>query len=88
MAFPSIKTDFLVVGAGPAGASLACFLGQNGELFHIFLAFSNTGLTGTTGLKGIVISNAACSADTPRAHLINPFALGGHPPLTFGSHTT
>lgn len=28
---PEIETEYLVVGAGPAGASLACFLGQNGE---------------------------------------------------------
>lgn len=25
-----LKTDFLIVGAGPAGASLACFLGAHG----------------------------------------------------------
>lgn len=27
-----IYTEFLIVGAGPAGASLACFLGSYGEL--------------------------------------------------------
>lgn len=27
-----IDTEFLVVGAGPAGAALACFLGSYGEL--------------------------------------------------------
>lgn len=26
-----VETEFLVVGAGPAGASLASFLGQNGK---------------------------------------------------------
>jgi len=26
-----INTDYLIVGTGPAGASLACFLAQNGE---------------------------------------------------------
>lgn len=26
----AIDTEFLVVGAGPAGASLACFLGSHG----------------------------------------------------------
>jgi ribulose 1,5-bisphosphate synthetase/thiazole synthase len=26
-----LETDLLVVGAGPAGASLACFLAQHGE---------------------------------------------------------
>jgi len=27
-----IKTDLLIVGAGPAGASLACFLAAHGVL--------------------------------------------------------
>ncbi|KFA67591.1 hypothetical protein S40285_08742 [Stachybotrys chlorohalonatus IBT 40285] len=40
-----VETEFLVVGAGPAG------------------------------LKGMVISSSAGTADTPRAHVVNPFAL-------------
>lgn len=28
------STDYLIVDAGPAGADLACFLGQNGELIQ------------------------------------------------------
>ncbi|KAI0201232.1 FAD binding domain-containing protein [Astrocystis sublimbata] len=52
----SINVDFLVVGAGPAGASLAAFMAQN-------------------GLKGVVIARAPGTADTPRAHVFNPFAL-------------
>ncbi|KAI2634022.1 FAD binding domain-containing protein [Xylaria nigripes] len=48
--------DYLIVGAGPAGASLAAFMGQN-------------------GLTGMVISRAPSTADTPRAHLTNPFAI-------------
>ncbi|KUI74189.1 2,4-dichlorophenol 6-monooxygenase [Cytospora mali] len=51
-----IQTDFLVVGTGPAGAGLACFLGQN-------------------GMEGIMITNTPSTADTPRAHLVNPFTL-------------
>ncbi|KAH8162615.1 hypothetical protein CIB48_g5624 [Xylaria polymorpha] len=51
-----LDVDFLVVGAGPAGASLAAFMAQN-------------------GLKGIVIARAPGTADTPRAHVFNPFAL-------------
>ncbi|KAI0426275.1 FAD binding domain-containing protein [Xylaria sp. FL1042] len=51
-----VNVDFLIVGAGPAGASLAAFMAQN-------------------GLKGIVIARAAGTADTPRAHVFNPFAL-------------
>lgn len=27
-----IQTDILIAGAGPAGASLAAFLGQNGKM--------------------------------------------------------
>ena len=27
----TVDTDFLIVGAGPAGASLGCFLGKYGE---------------------------------------------------------
>jgi len=26
-----VKTDLLIVGAGPAGAALACFLASHGE---------------------------------------------------------
>ncbi|GAP82333.2 putative phenol 2-monooxygenase [Rosellinia necatrix] len=51
-----LSVDFLVVGAGPAGASLAAFMAQN-------------------GLKGLVIARAPGTADTPRAHVFNPFAL-------------
>ena len=31
---PHVQTDFLTVGAGPAGAALAAFLGQNGKEIH------------------------------------------------------
>jgi 2-polyprenyl-6-methoxyphenol hydroxylase-like FAD-dependent oxidoreductase len=52
----SISTDLLIVGAGPAGASLACFLARY-------------------GLKGIVLSAAPGTADTPRAHMNNMAAM-------------
>jgi flavin-dependent dehydrogenase len=29
-----IETNFLIIGAGPAGASLACFLASYGELLR------------------------------------------------------
>ncbi|KAH6868866.1 2,4-dichlorophenol 6-monooxygenase [Thelonectria olida] len=52
----AIDTEFLIVGAGPAGAALACFLASY-------------------GLKGIMISAAPGTADTPRAHITNMAAL-------------
>ncbi|KAF4208747.1 hypothetical protein CNMCM8980_005631 [Aspergillus fumigatiaffinis] len=51
-----VQTQFLIVGAGPSGLSLASFLGQY-------------------GLKGLVISKASGTANTPRAHSFNPFAF-------------
>ncbi|EXJ87569.1 hypothetical protein A1O3_04529 [Capronia epimyces CBS 606.96] len=51
-----VDTEFLVVGAGPAGAGLACFLTSH-------------------GLKGIMISTAPGTANTPRAHITNMAAL-------------
>lgn len=30
-----IETDLLIVGAGPSGAALACFLGHHGESMRI-----------------------------------------------------
>lgn len=53
---PPIDTNFLVVGAGPAGASLACFLARS-------------------GLRGLMISAAPGTADTPRAHMHNMAAF-------------
>ncbi|KAF2185354.1 hypothetical protein K469DRAFT_665653 [Zopfia rhizophila CBS 207.26] len=52
----SVETDLLIIGAGPAGASLACFLARY-------------------GLKGIMISSAPGTAETPRAHITNMAAL-------------
>ena len=37
------------------------------------------------GLKGIVIAHAPGTANTPRAHLVNPFALGLLRPEEFGA---
>jgi 2-polyprenyl-6-methoxyphenol hydroxylase-like FAD-dependent oxidoreductase len=51
-----IQKDILIVGAGPAGASLACFLASY-------------------GIKGIVVSRAPGTADTPRAHITNMAAM-------------
>ncbi|KAL2855264.1 FAD binding domain-containing protein [Aspergillus pseudodeflectus] len=51
-----VDTEFFIVGAGPAGASLACFLANY-------------------GLKGVMISAAPATANTPRAHITNMAAL-------------
>jgi hypothetical protein len=93
-----VETNFLVIGAGPAGASLACFLASYGELLRaaalqdLYLSSAMitrrfvtiTSLTYnrlTTfchipGLKGIMVSTAPGTADTPRAHITNMAALG------------
>jgi hypothetical protein len=55
-AITTISTDVLIVGTGPAGASLACFLAFN-------------------GVKGLMISSASSTAETPRAHYTNLAAL-------------
>lgn len=39
---PTIEVEILIVGAGPAGASLGCFLGQNGVKGLIITAASST----------------------------------------------
>ncbi|TGJ82853.1 hypothetical protein E0Z10_g5917 [Xylaria hypoxylon] len=54
-----VKVDFLVVGA-PGGSLARCVLGSERQF---------------AGLKGIVIARALGTADTPRAHVFNPFAL-------------
>lgn len=84
MSSNAIETEFLVVGAGPAGAGLASFLGQNGERGYsqkprdLETPFTDKCLD-DLGLKGIVIAAAPGTADTPRAHLNNPFVLGELP---------
>lgn len=35
----TVDTDFLIVGAGPAGASLGCFLGKYGRELRITFWF-------------------------------------------------
>lgn len=72
----TVKVDCLIVGAGPAGASLACFLGHHGksecesDRGKILAADPRVGLT------GLVVAAAPSTADTPRAHLTNMAALG------------
>ncbi|KAJ9257680.1 hypothetical protein DTO207G8_1956 [Paecilomyces variotii] len=53
---PVISTDVLIIGTGPAGASLAGFLAMH-------------------GIRGIMVSSAPGSADTPRAHFTNMAAM-------------
>lgn len=33
-----METDLLIVGTGPAGGSLACFLASHGEGWHLVVA--------------------------------------------------
>lgn len=49
-----VETDFLIVGCGPAGASLACFLGSYGESSWQSLSFMASWLTmgQTQGWRG------------------------------------
>ncbi|KAB5575472.1 FAD binding domain-containing protein [Coniochaeta sp. 2T2.1] len=49
---PTIETDVLIVGAGPAGASLGCFLTKY-------------------SVKGLIISKASATVQTPRSHYTN-----------------
>ena len=42
----AVDTEFLIVGAGPAGAALACFLGSHGMYLHL-----RAGLLVRTGLS-------------------------------------
>ncbi|GIK05218.1 hypothetical protein Aspvir_009322 [Aspergillus viridinutans] len=71
---PQVQTDFLVVGDGPAGAALAAFLGQNGKHSQNATAGERV-IISKIGLRGLVISQAPATADTPRAHTFNPFGF-------------
>ncbi|CAK7222028.1 hypothetical protein SBRCBS47491_004728 [Sporothrix bragantina] len=54
----TIDTPALIVGAGPAGASLASFLSSE-----------------PYAIKGIMVSAAPTTSQTPRAHIVNAAAL-------------
>lgn len=74
-----ISTDILIIGAGPAGASLACFLAFHGKLNLEFSCgpFNRPIiLILVLGIHGIMVSSASTHADTPRAHITNMAALG------------
>lgn len=74
-----IETDLLIVGAGPAGASLACFLSAHGRRTEIErgrIMMRHVRLTSFQGKTGIMIASAPGCAETPRAHITNMAALG------------
>lgn len=77
-AVAEVSTDYLIVGTGPAGASLACFLAQHGKTKIVL----NNNLSGhytdnyLLGLTGLIVSQDPSNADTPRAHITNMAALG------------
>lgn len=68
-----VETDFLIAGAGPAGASLACFLTSYGECRAEAQYRQKIDVL---GLRGIMISGAPGTAHTPRAHITNMAAMG------------
>ena len=67
-------TRVVIVGAGPAGASLAAFLGSYGDPSSSDKSVSRTDIS--TGITGIIISQTTTTAQTPRAHLTNAPAMG------------
>lgn len=69
----AVDAEFLIVGAGPAGAALACFLGSHGMYLH---SRAKSWTKSGEGLQGIMISSASRPANTPRAHITNMAALG------------
>lgn len=77
------STDVLIVGTGPAGASLACFLASYGE-WDLLGTFKCSNARARCqkhplmklGIRGIMISAAPTNADTPRAHITNMAAMG------------
>lgn len=71
----SNETEFLIAGAGPAGASLACFLTSYGIFNGLVIASSRTNKC-PLGLKRIMVSAAPGTANTPRAHITNMAAQG------------
>jgi thioredoxin reductase len=71
-----IETDLLIVGAGPAGAALACFLASYGISLGNSCSSPALMLTNPTGRTGIMIAAAPSCAETPRAHITNMAALG------------
>lgn len=78
----SVETDVLIVGTGPAGASLACFLASyGGKQSPAWLSNININ-TERVGIKGIMIGATSSTADGPRAHITNMAAMGQSVPLT------
>lgn len=82
---PSVTTtDVLIIGTGPAGASLACFLASYGE-FYILRPNEKSEINSLSfflGIRGIMVSSCPTNADTPRAHITNMAAMGKQAPLT------
>lgn len=73
-----IETDVLIVGAGPAGASLGCFLTQYGEHCYGVSLLLDDAKTDKelSGVTGLIISKTSSTARTPRAHYTNNAAFG------------
>ncbi|KAI1182229.1 hypothetical protein F5B17DRAFT_421474 [Nemania serpens] len=72
-----IETDVLIVGAGPAGASLGCFLtryGQRHDALHLLVDVETN--QHPPDVTGLIISKASSTARTPRAHYTSNATFG------------
>ena len=71
----AVEVDVLIVGAGPTGAALACFLGSHGMVYETIGLDRNADVD-HPGITGMMVSDAPCASDTPRANYTNMAAFG------------
>lgn len=68
------EADVLVIGIGPAGGAFAAFAAQYGSYYHDSRSRLICSLIPRNEEpKLIAIAKAPGTADTPRAHILNPF---------------
>lgn len=75
---PNIATDALIIGTGPAGGGLASFMASHGKYSIIIETGKSVDIYVwcQLGIRGIMVSAASTTADTPRAHITNMAAMG------------
>lgn len=71
-----IETDVLIVGAGPAGASLGCFLTRYGQGHDALYSLVDVETNQLADVTGLIISKASSTARTPRAHYTSNATFG------------